>query len=201
MKRYILIGGIGSGKSTVSALFAQKGACCIDMDRIGHRVLHLPQIKDDIRTVFGSGVFSSDGEIDRSALAAAAFCSPADTEQLNHITHPSILGLTEAALDECEASGYPAAIIELSVYSGPEDHFAPLIRRADGIIAVIAPEQVRIERAVLSGFDEDDVRNRIARQATDEQRREWADFVIENGGTLEQLEQQVEEVYNIARAQ
>lgn len=83
------------------------------------------------------------------------------------------------------------ALVEVSAYDGPQGDYG---QETDYLIAVLAPEDVRIQRALERGFTEDDVRHRIARQATDEQRREWANFVIENEGSLEDVRFSVESV-------
>ena len=85
MKEYILVGGIGSGKSTVATLFHERGAECVDLDDIGHEVLLLPEVIDMMVETFGKDILDDKGEIDRPALAAKAFASPADTIKLNAI--------------------------------------------------------------------------------------------------------------------
>ncbi len=195
MRTFILIGGIGSGKSTVSALLRQLGACCIDLDDLGHEVLLQPETIRDLVEEFGEGVLDSKGAVDRRALAAAAFASPECTQALNGITQPRIVSKALSKLDEAQTEGYRVAIVEISPYEGPLGQFHPIECVSQGIIAVTAPENMRIERAVSRGFDEADVRNRIYRQVSDEQRASWADYVIVNDGSIEQLKSQVETVW------
>lgn len=195
MKTYLLIGGIGSGKSTVSALLEGKGACCIDLDTVGHGVLDDPHVVDALIEAFGEDVRDATGAIDRAALAHEAFRTPQCAVRLNAIMHPAIIGQLEQMLSQCEAHGCPIAVVEASAFRGMEGAGGALVRRADGIVAVCAPETVRIARAVASGFDEQDVRRRLAAQPTDAQRSAWADYVIDNGGTLDQLSESVEELW------
>ena len=90
MKTVALIGGIGSGKSYVSGVFADLGAAVINLDAIGHEVLEQPQVKDSLVEAFGQRVLGPDGRISRPDLAAAAFAGPQGVETLNGITHPAI---------------------------------------------------------------------------------------------------------------
>lgn len=200
MKRYILVGGIGSGKSTVSQMLHDRGAECVDLDDIGHEVLLQPEVIDMLTETFGEGILDDKGQIDRSALAKKAFASPADTIKLNAISQPRLLAIASKRLDEFEAQGCPLAIIEISAYDGPEGTFAPFTRNAEGMIAVTAPTRVRVERAVAKGFDAKDVKNRIARQVQDTQRALWADYVISNKGSLDDLTAQVDKVWEQIKA-
>ncbi len=196
MKTYILVGGIGSGKSTVSDLFAEKGAHCLDLDDVGHEVLLQDEVVSLLVDTFGAVVLNADGSIDRASLAARAFAEPSETVKLNAITQPRLAKLAQQHLSDLEADGCSLAIVEISAYDGPEGTFAPFVRDAQGVIAVVAPKKLRIERAVAKGFDSADVENRIARQVDDVQRQLWADFVIKNDSTLEDLQQRVGEVWS-----
>ena len=91
MKTIALVGGIGSGKSTIAHMFAELGAGVINLDDVGHFVLTTPGVKYDIARTFGANVFDERGEVVRSRLAAAAFDTPEHTEWLNAITHPVIM--------------------------------------------------------------------------------------------------------------
>jgi len=91
MKTIALVGGIGSGKSTIAHMFAELGAGIINLDDVGHFVLTTPGVKYDIARTFGANVFDERGEVVRSRLAAAAFDTPEHTEWLNAITHPVIM--------------------------------------------------------------------------------------------------------------
>ncbi|MBQ9021422.1 MAG: dephospho-CoA kinase [Eggerthellaceae bacterium] len=195
MLRYVLIGGIGSGKTSVSNLFLEQGAYCIDLDTIGHRQLFDPNVKRELVETFGAEILDDARQIDRARLAERAFASSEATAALNAITHPRVISMLKKRLDRGENAGSGLCIVESSAYAGPAsvDGLDDLI---DGIIAVVADEELRVQRAVARGMDEADVRARMARQATDEERRAWADYVIENNGTLAALEAQVAELYD-----
>ena len=163
MKKLFLIGGMGAGKSTARKALTDEGLAWIDLDQVGHEVLTWDTVKDDLRGAFGDGIFDEGGEVVRAELAAVAFASPAATRKL-------------------------AVVVEYSVFRNRQSSLA---YGADVVIAVLAPLEVRIERAVASGFTEEDVRARIARQITDADRIEAADVVFNNDGTPEELRNEV----------
>ena len=139
MKRFLLIGGIGSGKSTVSNLFLEQGAYCIDLDTIGQGQLSDPCVKRELVEAFGEGILNDASQIDRACLAARAFASEEATARLNAITHPSIISMLEKRLTRGEDAGSGLCIIESSAYAGPGS-VDGLDEVIDGIIAVVADE-------------------------------------------------------------
>lgn len=184
MEKIFLIGGMGAGKSTARKALVDQGLEYIDLDLIGHEIHSWQIVKDDLVEAFGEGVLDEQGNVDRPALANVAFSSPANTRTLNRITMPRIEDAFTTRLEELEEAGCEAVVVEYSVFKSRSMSLADV---ADVIIAVIAPVDVRIERAVASGFEEEDVRRRIARQITDEERVERADVVFSNEGTKEEL--------------
>ena len=188
MKKLFIIGGMGAGKSTARKALVEQGLPNIDLDQVGHDVLLWDTVKSELVETFGEDILGADGEIDRRALAAKAFVSPAETRKLNRITVPRIEDAYRDKVAELEAAGHPAVVVEHSVF---KNCTSSLAYDADVVIAVLAPLDVRIERAVASGFDEADVRRRIARQITDADRIEAADVVFNNDGTPEELHNQV----------
>lgn len=196
MRTYVLIGGIGSGKSTVSAMLEQLGARCIDLDAVGHEVLAQPETAAALAGRFGSGVLDAQGSVDRRKLAQAAFASAEATRALNGITQPRIVAQAMKAIKQARLQGCQVAVVEISPYEGPGGVFDPLVNASRGVVAVLAPESERVRRAVRRGMDPADVRNRISRQASDAQRREWADFTLDNGGSEGYLREQVESLWS-----
>ena len=188
MEKIFIIGGMGAGKSTARKALVDQGLDYIDLDKIGHEIHSWQVVKDDLVDAFGTDVLDEDGNVNRRVLAAKAFKTPADTRKLNRITLPRIEDAFMTRLEELEASGCEAVVVEHSVFKSRSMSMADL---ADIIIAVLAPLEVRIERAVASGFDEKDVRRRIAQQITDAERIERADIVFNNDGTKEELYNQV----------
>ena len=193
MDKIFIIGGMGAGKSTARKALVDQGLEYIDLDKIGHEVHHWKVVKDDLVAAFGEDVLDENGEVDRKVLAKKAFVSPAETRKLNRITLPRIEDAFSTKLDELEAAGCPAVVVEYSVFKSRQMSFAYY---ADIIIAVLAPLETRIERAVASGFDEQDVRRRIAQQITDAERIEQSDVVFNNNGTKEELYNKVVDWWN-----
>ena len=188
MEKIFIIGGMGAGKSTARKALVDQGLEYIDLDKIGHEIHGWQVVKDDLVAAFGEEVLDADGNVDRKVLAAKAFKTPADTRKLNRITLPRIEDAFTTKIDELEAAGCEAVVVEHSVF---KSRSMSLADSADVIIAVLAPLDVRIERAVKSGFDEKDVRRRIAQQITDAERIERADIVFNNDGSKEELYNQV----------
>ena len=190
MKKLFIIGGMGAGKSTARKVLVEQGLPNIDLDQVGHDVLMWDTVKTELVETFGEDILGADGEIDRRALAAKAFVSPAETRKLNRITMPRIEEAFTDRLDELERQGNKAVVVEYSVFKNRQVSMA---NGADVVIAVLAPLDDRIERAVAGGWDEQDVRRRIARQISDADRIEQSDVVFNNDGTPEQLREQVEQ--------
>ena len=181
-----LTGGIGSGKSTVSALLAARGAVIVDADRIAREVVEpgtpgLAAVVD----AFGPGVLTADDSLDRPALAGIVFADPAARRTLDAIVHP----LVRARAAELEAVAPSGAVVvhdvPLLVETGQASSY-------DLVLVVQADPETRVARLVQRGLTADDARARVAAQATDEQRRAVADVVLDNSGTPEQLAAQVD---------
>lgn len=188
MKTIFVIGGIGAGKSTVSRTLENQGIPLIDLDKVGHEVLTWPIVKADMRAAFGPDIFDKQGEVIRPALAAVAFASEDNAHKLNCISLPRIKQAFAQKLAALEKEGHKFAVVEYSNFEGKESSWAS---KDDCVIAVTAPEELRVARAVARGGEEQDVRNRIARQVSDEVRIEAANYVFVNDGSAEQLRDQV----------
>jgi dephospho-CoA kinase len=184
-----LTGGIGAGKSTVAAMLAARGAIVVDADAIARQVVEpgQPTLAALVER-FGADVLAPDGSLDRPALAAKAFVDDESRAALEAITHPAI-----------------GAEFLRQVAEAPDDaivvHDVPLLveaKRAEGYAAVIvveAPREVRIARLAERGITPTDAEARMAAQASDEDRRAVATWVIDNAGDLAALERQVDEVW------
>lgn len=185
-----LTGGIGSGKSTVSALLAEKGATVVDADAITREVQAKGQpVLAAIVERFGASVLTADGELDRPGLAAIVFGDDASLRDLNAIVHPAVGAEIARRLgDAAEAGGVVVLDVPLLVESGRDDMAAL-------IVVDLAPE-VAVERlAAHRGMDAADAWARIARQASREERLARADIVIDNHGDPAALAARVDEVW------
>ena len=186
-----LTGGIGSGKSTVSAMLAAKGAVIVDADAIVHEVqapggLAFQPIVDR----FGPGVVMADGTLDRPALAAIVFDDDGARADLTAITHP-IVGqvIFDRVAAEADSDHVVVLDVPLLVESGRDN--------TAGVIVVDCPVELAVARAVARGpAPEADVRRRIAAQATREERLAKADFVIDNSADRAHLDAEVERAWN-----
>jgi dephospho-CoA kinase len=181
-----LTGGIGSGKSTVSALLAARGAVIVDADRIAREVVEpgTPGLARIVET-FGERILAADGSLDRAALAAVVFADAQARSQLDAIVHP----LVRARAVELTAAVPPGAVVvndvPLLVETGQTSSY-------DLVLVVQADPATRVSRLVQRGLTAEDAHARIAAQASDDQRRAVADVVLDNSGTLEELAEQVD---------
>jgi dephospho-CoA kinase len=188
-----LTGGIGSGKSTVAALLAERGAYVIDADRVGHDV-YRPGSEGFRRVVeaFGSGVVAPDGGIDRRALGALVFADPAALARLNAIVHPLIAAEIAARLGAARASaGAAPIVIEAAVLL--EAGWRALV---DRVWVVSAGRETAVRRVMAArGLAREEVERRIDAQLSEPERRQAADLVIDNDGTLDALRVAVERAW------
>lgn len=186
-----LTGGIGSGKSTVSALLAERGAVIVDADAITRELQQAgtPVFRAMVER-FGAGIVGADGELDRQAVADIVFNDPEALADLGRIVHPEV-GAEIARRMEAEAATDHVVVLDvpLLVESGRDDLAA--------LVVVDVDPEVALRRLVdQRGMREDDARSRMARQASREERLAKADHVLDNSGSLEQLERQVDELWD-----
>ena len=183
-----LTGGIGSGKSTVGQIFAQLGAIVIDSDQLARDVIERGSIGfNEVVAKFGDGVLKN-GEIDRQILASLIFKDPTKRSDLEQITHP----LIRKAFAKMVSSASPDSIvinqIPLLVESNHDYKF-------DHIITVSASESIRSERLIKRGLTNDQIKQRMGAQATDQMREDIADSVIINEKNEQELTDQVEKIW------
>lgn len=184
-----LTGGIGSGKSTVSSLLAEKGAVVIDADRIVHEV-QAPggAAYQPIIDRFSPEIVLPDGALDRKKLASIVFSDPEALADLNKVTHPLVgQEIADRMAAEVDTDHVVILDVPLLVESGRSD--------MAGMIVVDCPIDVAVARAVARGMDEADVRRRIAAQASREDRLAKADFVVDNSGSLDDLRREVDRAW------
>jgi len=179
-----LTGGIGAGKSSVSALLAEHGAVIVDADAIT-RDLQRPgePVFASIVERFGPAVVTPDGTLDRPALATVVFGDPEALADLNALVHPAVGAAIADAVGRLAGSDR-VVVLDVALLVESKD------RRTDlaGLLVVDCPVDLAVGRLVAQrGMDEADARARIARQASRQQRLERADHVIDNAGPPEAL--------------
>lgn len=183
-----LTGGIGSGKSTVGQIFAQLGATVIDSDQLARDVIERGSIGfNEVVAKFGDEILKN-GEIDRQILASLIFKDPAKRSELEQITHP----LIRKAFAKVVSSALPNSIvinqIPLLVESNHDYKF-------DHIITVSASESIRSERLIKRGLTNEQIKQRMQAQATDQMREDIADSVIVNEKSEQEITDQVEKIW------
>jgi len=186
MLRIGLTGGIGSGKSTAAARFAELGAVVIDADQIAREVVAVgtPGLAEVVDR-FGAAVLLPDGSLDRPKLGELVFGDSQALADLNAIVHPLV---AERSAELMAAAG-PDAVV---VYDVPLLVENDLAGNFDVVVVVEAPLAVRLARLASRGLAAEEARARIARQADDEQRRAVATVVLDNSGGRAELDEQVE---------
>ncbi len=185
-----LTGGIGSGKSTVSALLAERGAVVIDADAITREVQAPGQpVLAAMVERFGPGILTEDGRLDRQAVADVVFADPEALADLNAIVHPAVgKEIGTRMLAEADTDHVVVLDVPLLVESGRDD--------LAGLLVVDVDPEVAVRRLVEQrGFSEADARNRMARQVSRSDRLERADLVIDNSGGRDDLVAQVDRAW------
>lgn len=183
-----LTGGIGSGKSTVSRLLADRGAVVVDADVIARAVV-APDgpAYGGVVARFGPGVLAPDGTLDRPALAAVVFADPAALADLNSLTHPAVGAVIQARLDEEAGTDHIVVLVVPLLVETRRDRYP-----VAAVVVVDTPPEVALHRLVAQrGMGEGEARARMGAQASPAERRAGADLVIDNSADLAHLEAEV----------
>lgn len=202
-----LCGGIGAGKSTVALMLAEHGALIIDVDAIGRQVL-LPggRAYNGVIEAFGEDILESvaqtqptgDGQraIDRAKLGAIVFADPAQMARLEAVSHPAINSELDDRLVGARLDGVAWVVLDMAVLvESSLGQNLPSGLSYDTVLVVEAPAAIRQKRLIdTRGMSEADAEARIASQATDDERRAVADFVVVNDGDLAQLRRTVDAI-------
>lgn len=187
-----LTGNIASGKSTVAQLLSERGATIIDADVLARRAVERGRAAfDAIVRRWGTSVLAPDGHLDRAALRRVVFANPPELEALNDIVHPEVERLRDLRIQEARARGDRIVVCDIPLLFEKK-----IADRFDRIILVDAPRPLRLERLVNDrGLRETEAMDMIASQMPAELKRARADFVVDNAGTLTELERRVSEVW------
>jgi dephospho-CoA kinase len=182
----VLTGGLGAGKSTAAELLREHGAAVICLDTVAKQLMAPgSELLARVAARFGSEVVSTDGSLDRRALAQRAFVTPEAAAELNAIVHPAVAAEVGPALQDLRLLPHPPHVVVLEVPLLAE---APVFAElADEVVAIEAPLEMRVHRAAMRGLCAEEARARIAVQASDAERAMLADVVIQNDGSAEDL--------------
>lgn len=190
-----LIGGIGSGKSTVAREYADRfAALVLDGDRTGHDVLNREDVREQIRQRFGAEVFDTDGRVSRSKLAREVFGEEQHLQQarsdLEQILHPAIRKRFDTQIEEARSAGSCEAVLldaAVLLEAGWQD-------RCDAVVFVDTPADVRRRRILTErGWSEDELYRREASQLPLEEKRRRSDYRIDNSQSLAEAVRQLKE--------
>ena len=196
MRVFGLTGNIGSGKSTVAAMFREAGIPVLDADRISREVTApgSPAFRDVVEE-FGPGILGADGAIDRERLAGIVFSEPPRRAVLERITHPAILAAMRKSLSRLAREGHPAAIVEAALI-----HESGRKGLVEAVISVRCDPSVQLRRlAARGGMTREQAEARVAAQMDPEEKALASEYVIDNSGELEATRRQVEALVQVLR--
>lgn len=188
-----LTGNQGSGKTFVAQEFEKLGCYAISADRLGHEVLKRDgEAYEEVVREFGSAIVGSDGEIDRKAVGRIVFADPERLKTLNTLVHPHVFRRQEEYFERVREKDPDAIVVSeaaIMVESGS-------YKRYDCLIVTVCPPEMQIERyCEREGANEAEARARLARQMPQDEKRKYADYVIDTSGTKDETARQVGELY------
>jgi len=189
-----LIGGIGSGKTSVSEILNSLGVDVIDADKVGHEV-YIPDSEGwrKVISVFGQGIVDQQNEIDRKKLGAIVFGDPKEMDKLNKLMHPIMYKLIQEKINKLADNGVEFVVLEAAILL--EANWQPL---TDEIWLAKSDQEIVIERVQLRNkFTREEIIKRIQSQMSNEEREKHADIVISNDGTLEELKETVRSLWHL----
>ena len=191
-----LTGSIGTGKSTVANFFKELGAYIIDWDILAREVVQ-PHLKawEGIVQYFGKDVLNEDMTLNRQKLAEIVFLNKEKVEKLNQIVHPEIISEDDRITKQI-TNRDPDALIVKDIPLLTEAYRGKLV---DKIIVVSASEKTRLQRLEERGMNQEEAKKRIQSQAPLDEKIKFADFVIDNDGSLEQTKMQVKKIYTLLK--
>lgn len=187
-------GGIGSGQSTVCKVFASLDCKVIDVDKKAKGIIDKDKtLQRELKQAFGEEIFFQDGKLNRRLLANIAFTDESKTLLLNNLVHPRMVAEVVEEMEQARFSQrYPLIVIDAALI-----YEISIEQIFDAIIVVYSDQKQRVDRVMKrDGLKRDEIITRIRRQIPLEDKREWADFVIDNNGSLQDLQQQCQKIYD-----
>ena len=193
-----LTGNIASGKSTVAQLFSERGATIVDADILARRAVEVgTSAYEQIVRRWGTSVLAPDGRLDRAALRERVFGFPEELEALNEMVHPEVGRMRDRLVAEARQRGDRIVVCDIPLLFEKN-----LAGDFDRIVLVDAPRDVRLDRLVKDrGLRETEAMEMIAAQMPAELKRARADFIVDNTGTLTELEEKVASVWSALEAE
>src|SRR6266480_7987050 len=191
-----LTGNIASGKSEVARMLTDRGATVIDADVLAREAVDPDtQAFRDIAKRWGTDVLNEDGSLDREALRRIVFADSLELDALNRIVHPGVMRLRDREIAKARERGDEIVVCVIPLLFEND-----LVEEFEAIVLVDSPRPLRLERLVATrGLEETDAMNMIASQMPAELKRARADYVIENTGSLEDLQRDVETLWSSLR--
>ncbi|HKY06962.1 MAG TPA: dephospho-CoA kinase [Candidatus Binatia bacterium] len=197
MKLIGLTGGIASGKSTAAKIFRDLGAAIVDADALAREVVEPGQDAwKDIVDEFGPAVLQADQTLDRQKLRATIFNNPAARKKLESIIHPRVRARAEERIKQHAAAGYEIVVYEVPLLF--EGNLHEWLRPVVLIASNVEVQKRRLQ--TRDGLDAEAAQKHIDAQMSLAEKRRLADYVIENDGSLDDLERQVRAVFNAVKA-
>ncbi|WP_139995311.1 dephospho-CoA kinase [Paenibacillus paridis] len=192
-----LTGGIASGKSTIANLLVERGALLVDADRVAREVVQRGEpALEAIASTFGQALLEADGSLNRKALGEIVFRDKASLAKLEAITHPAIRTLMQERIHKY-AEQFPNRLVIADVPLLYETNQAHLY---EGIMVVYVPAAVQISRLMARNlYTEEEAKRRVELQMDIELKRQKAEWVIDNSGTLEETKRQINEFWKSQR--
>jgi dephospho-CoA kinase len=187
-----ILGGIGSGKSTVAAEFGKLGCAVIDADKIAHKLLDEAETREKIFSVFGKNISNKNDKIDRHKLAQAAFRGAEELEKLAGILHPPVLAEVERQVQQLqEDTTIKAIVVDMPLLAE-----VGWDKRCDTLIFVHCDEEKRLKRAEKIGlFEPDELKKRENFQISLDRKASIAENIVNNNSDLSALARQVAEIF------
>jgi len=188
-----ILGGIGSGKSTVAAEFAKLGCKVIDADKIAHELLlYKTAVKEKVVGLFGQTILDPAGKIDREKLAEVVFADARKLSLINEIIHPLVLQRAQELIKQYDCQNQVKAIVldmPLLVEVGWD-------KRCDKLIFVDCEQKLRLDRAKKLGFDKNQVKIRENFQISLDNKANLVDYTVENNSDFSVLAKQVVNIFS-----
>ena len=190
MLRIGLTGSIGCGKSSFSNILKEHNIPIIDADLKGREIYENKELLEDIEKNFGNSVINKDGTLNRKNLGKIVFSDDEKLKKLNELTHPAIRKMIKDDLDKYKKNGSKMAVIDAALLI--EGDFMNML---DLVIVITCDEKVQLKRVVIrDNCSEEEAIGRIKSQMPQEEKIKYADFVIDNSGTLDQLKEKTEKL-------